>query len=295
MTAEPVAWLNGRFLPLSQASLSVLDAGVTTGATVTERLRTFRHEPFLLDEHLSRLVASAEAAYIPLAFSAAAIEDVVREVVRQNAASVPSEDDLTISLFATAGTVAGPTLCTYATPLPARLYAAGYEAGVRLVTPATHAVPADTLSPQIKTRNRLHWHVAEAQADRFDPGARALLLDRDGFVTETATGNMFLVPRDGKGVVTPRRSRTLHGLSQWYVFGLLPRFDETDLHLADVLAAAEVFVTSSVYCLLPVVAINRTPIGDGRPGPVYRKLLAAWSEAVGVDIAGQMQQMASRP
>jgi hypothetical protein len=55
MQDAPIAWLNGRFLPLRDASLSVLDAGVTTGASVTERLRTFRNRPFLLDEHLARL------------------------------------------------------------------------------------------------------------------------------------------------------------------------------------------------------------------------------------------------
>ncbi|MGC1276242.1 MAG: aminotransferase class IV, partial [Planctomycetaceae bacterium] len=228
----------------------------------------------------------------PLSMPATAIDGVVRDVVRRSAESMPAEDDLAISVFATAGSHAGPSLCIHATPIPARLYAVGYELGIRLVTPATHSVPADTLSPQIKTRSRLHWHVAEAQAERFDPGARALLLDRDGFVTETATGNLFIASHDGQRIVTPLRSRTLHGISQSYVTRLMPQVEEADLHLEDVLAADEVFVTSSVYCLLPVVTINRTPIGDGRPGTVYRKLLDAWSNAVGVDIAGQMSRMA---
>ncbi|HEX6985087.1 MAG TPA: aminotransferase class IV, partial [Planctomycetaceae bacterium] len=174
MPAQHVAWIDGRYVPLAEAALSVFDAGVTTGATVTERLRTFRHEPFLLDEHVSRLADSAAAAFVPLRAPPGEIAALIREVVRRNAALLPAEDDLAVAAFATPGTEAGPTLCVHATPIPARLYAEAYEDGIRLVTPPTRAMPAETLSPQIKTRSRLHWHVADAQAERTEPGAKAL-------------------------------------------------------------------------------------------------------------------------
>lgn len=292
IAAEHVAWLNGEYVPLSRASLSIFDAGVLSGAFVSERLRTFRHEPFLLDEHVARLVASAEAAFIPLAQSSTEIAGLIREVVRRNASLVPPEDDLAVSVFATPGTDLKGTLCVYATAIPAQQYAAAYD-GIALVTPATRAMPAATLAPRIKTRNRLHWHIADAQAAQIEPGAAALLVDQGGFVTETATGNLFIVSGGGRRIVTPRRTKTLCGISQVFVSGLLSGVEEADLTVEEVAAADEAFVTSSVYCVLPVVRLNRVAVGTGGPGPVYRSVLRDWSERVGVDIVEQMRRMAA--
>lgn len=293
MAPPHVAWINGRYVPLAEAALSVFDAGVTTGATVTERLRTFRHEPFLLDDHVTRLAASAEAAHVRLPLPPAEIAALTREVVRRNAALVPANDDLAVSAFATAGTAAGPTLCVHATPIAAGDYAAAYGEGLKLATPVVRAIAAESLPPQIKTRSRLHWHIADAQADALDAGAKALLVDIDGHVTETATGNLFVVTGGGRRIATPRRRSTLGGISREFAAGLLASpVEEADLTPEDVAAADESFVTSSVYCVLPVTRLNRTPVGAG-PGPVYRNLLRDWSERVGVDIAGQMARMAS--
>jgi branched-subunit amino acid aminotransferase/4-amino-4-deoxychorismate lyase len=292
MAAEHIAWLNGSLVPLSQASLSIFDAGVLSGAIVSERLRTFRHEPFLLDDHIARLAASAEAAFVPLSLSAARIADLIREIVQRNAELVPPEYDLSVSVFATPGVDRAGTLCVYATAIPAHQYVASYEGGISLAIPATHAMPAGTLSPQIKTRSRLHWHIADAQAERLE--GTALLLHTDGTAAETATGNLFVYRNEE--LLTPKRAGTLHGISQSYVMrlagwlGLTCR--EAELLPDDVIAAREAFVTSSVYCMLPVVRLNRSQIGDGRPGPVYGSLLRVWSEAVEVDIAGQMSLMA---
>jgi branched-subunit amino acid aminotransferase/4-amino-4-deoxychorismate lyase len=293
MPADSLAWLNGRFLPLQEASLSIFDAGVTTGASVAERLRTFRHEPFLLDEHLARLGDSANAAYVRLREPTGTIRSIVLEVVQRNATSVSVEQDLVVSIFATAGVADSPTLCVTASPIPAADYADSYETGVTLTVPPTMAMPADVISPQIKTRNRLHWHIADRQADELDRGARALLVDQDGFVTETASGNLFIVR--GRKLLTPRRKGTLHGISQAYVMTLASdqNLETTEANFAtnDVLHADEAFLTSSVYCMLPAVRLNRCGIGDGRPGATYRRLLAAWSDRVGVDIAAQMMRM----
>lgn len=290
MAAEHVAWLNGRYVPLAQASLSIFDAGVTSGASVTERLRTFRHEPFLLDEHVARLAASAEAAFVPLRLPPDEVAALTREVVARNATMIAAEDDLAVSVFATAGTDREPTLCIHAAPIPAIQYADGYDRGLALVTPLTRALPADSLSPHIKTRNRLHWHIADAQAGRVEAGAKALLLDADGFVTENATGNLFVVTPDGRRILTPRRSTTLDGISRAFAVTLLPRaVEEADLRADEVAAASEAFVTSSVYCVQPVTRLNGVRM---EVGPVYRKLLRDWSDRVGVDIAAQMRRMA---
>lgn len=295
MTADNVAWINGEFVPLGRASLSVLDAGITTGASVTERLRTFRHQPFLLGEHLERLAKSAEAAFVPLPGPVELIGDLVHQVVDRNSNLVGAEDDLAVSVFATAGTSGEPTLCIHATRIAAHDYAPYFDNGLSLVVPPRRAIPDDALSPQIKTRNRLHWHIADRLAAQVAAGSKALLIDQEGFVTETAAGNVFVV-RDGR-LVIPRRSRTLHGISQAYVVGLAAtlglKCDEADLRVEALATADEVFTSSSVYCLLSVVRLNQSNIADGRPGPIFRRLLGAWSETVGVDIVEQMQRMAS--
>jgi len=292
MRDELNVWLNGAWLPLRDASLSILDAGVTTGASVTERLRTFRHQPFLLDEHLDRLQASAEAAFVHLREPIESIRSLVAEIVERNAALLNGDDDLSVSVFATNGIAGEPTLCIHAPPIPAGDYATFYETGLSLATPSTVAISPATLSPHIKTRNRLHWHIADHQAEELDPGAKALLVDRDGFVTETSTGNLFIA--HGDQLLTPRRIRTLRGISQQFVMKIAVEqgfvVSLTNLRIEDVATADEAFLTSSVYCMLPVVRLNRCGIGDGRPGVTYRRLLAAWSEQVGVDIAAQMSK-----
>ncbi|MBA3315183.1 MAG: aminotransferase class IV [Planctomycetaceae bacterium] len=294
MHAESIAWLNGRFLPLKDASLSVFDAGVTSGASVTERLRTFRHQPFLLDEHLDRLCAAANAAFVPLREPTEGMRSIIHHVVEGNAANLPTEHDLAISVFATDGVAGEPSLCVHAAPISAPQYANSYELGIALTTPNLLAMPGDVLSPQIKTRSRLHWHIADRQADRIETGSKALLVDRENYITETSTGNVFIVR--GRQLMTPRRTRTLHGISQAYMMRLAADLTlsvaEADLRVDDVLSSDEAFVTSSIYCVLPVVRLNQGRIADGKPGGVFREVLAAWSERVGVDIAGQMWRMA---
>ena len=289
MRSPHLIWLNGDFLPADAARLSIDDAAITSGVTVTERLRTFRHEPFLLQPHLDRLFESAKAAYIEPSLSNSKLGELVRDVIGRNAKLVPANDDLTVSIWISAGIAGRTTLCVSAIPIPA----ARYVAGLRLAVPPTRALDLETLSPAIKTRNRLHWHIADRQADAMEPGARALLLDREGFVTETAIANIFAV-RSGR-VRTPRRTRTLAGISQRYVFELAGRLDmdiaEADLTIEDLLAAEEVFCSGSVSCLQPVVRINQRAIGAGAPGLLYQRLLMSWSEAVGVEIAEQMRRM----
>jgi branched-chain amino acid aminotransferase len=120
--------------------------------------------------------------------------------------------------------------------------------------------------------------------------ASALLLDLAGHVTETNSGNFLMVER---GVlVSPPTDYTLPGISRATVIELAAElgipFAARDVPLSAALAADEAFLSSSSYCLMPVTKINDTVLGDGRPGPVFRQLLAAWSRRVGVDIERQI-------
>lgn len=300
---EPLAYLNGRLLPISQTNLSVFDLGIVMGASITEMARTFHHDAFRLKEHVDRLFRSIRHAGFDVDLTPGAVVDLGKELIEHNARLVPPHHDLGVSLFITAGTSLlymgyggmsthrKPTVCVHTFPLPFELWADKYANGQHVVTPSIRHLPPECLDPKIKARSRMHWYLADEQARLVDPKAIALLLDRQDNITETSTANFFIV-QPGK-LITPTGRNTLHGISQMVVAELAEQFDlhyeQRDIQTYDVVNAEEAFTTSTPYCILPVTQINGRPIGTGRPGPVYDLLLKGWSQIVNLDIAGQMQ------
>jgi branched-subunit amino acid aminotransferase/4-amino-4-deoxychorismate lyase len=300
---EPIARINDRLVPISQAAVSLFDLGLVQGAAVTEMIRTFAHRPFRLDAHLDRLLRSVRAVGFPVDPSVAELRAKTLEVVEHNARLIPAGHDLGIVLFVTAGlnlTYVGaagagsartPTLCIHTFPLPFELWAEKYDAGQHLVVPSVRHVPPDCIDPQIKMRSRMHWYLADRQARLVDPHASALLLDHEGRITETSAANFLLV--EGGAVHVPGGSGTLGGLSLQVVSELCGRlgipFVPRTLRPYDVANADEACTSSTPYCLLPVTRFDGRPIGDGRPGPVFRRLIAAWNDLAGLDIIAQMR------
>src|SRR5262245_56670071 len=145
-------------------------------------------------------------------------------------------------------------------------------------------------------RGRMHYYLAGKEAQRGDPDASALLLDLAGNITETSGANFLIVERGT--IVSPTLVNTLPGISRATVIELAGKlgipFVERDIQVHSVVNADEAFTASTPYCLLPVTKINGVVIGDGRPGPVWRRLLAAWSEMVGLNIERQIRDVAAR-
>jgi branched-subunit amino acid aminotransferase/4-amino-4-deoxychorismate lyase len=143
----------------------------------------------------------------------------------------------------------------------------------------------------------MHFYLADRQAAQKRPGARAILLDQDGFVAEASTANV-LVYRSGEGLVSPPREHILAGVSLGVVQELAERigmpFGMRPLSVAELTSADEVLLTSTSVCLLPIVECDGRAIGRGMPGPQYRQLLAAWCGLVGLDIADQARRLARR-
>lgn len=304
---ESIAYVGGRFVPVSQAALHVFDLGVVSGASATEMVRTFAHRPFRLEDHLERLMESARGLYIVPPLSRDELSDVTRRVVEHNAPLVPASHDLGITIFITAGRNAiylsaedrrranPPTVCVHTFPLPFELWADKLEFGQHLVTPDVRQIPAESIDPRIKCRSRVHWRIADHQARSIASDATAVLLDRDGFLTETATANLFVV--QGGRIMTPPATKTLEGISQKMVRELAEElgipYEVRDLRPDDLAAADEAFTSSTPSCLLPCTRFQQRAIGDGRPGPVFRRLLEAWSRAVGVEIVRQTREARS--
>jgi branched-chain amino acid aminotransferase len=329
----PLAYLNGEFLLLTELRLPVWDYAVVQGATVTDMVRTFAGEPFRLEQHLERFAASRRALGIELPESDSRLAALVRELIARTYPLLPEGSDCGMLLFATPGPYrpyaasialggdppmpadalpppgdgpaplaappidARPTLCIHPFPLAFAKHHYWYMNGAAAAVPQVRQVPAASLPPSIKYRSRLHWYLAEREARQIDPGAVALLLDEYGCLTETASGNLFIV-RDGQ-LLTPRVETTLPGISQAYVSELIRAAGMTvvraDLTPEYVLEAEEAFLTSTTYCIAPLTWLDGVPIANGRPGPMFRNLIARWSEAVGVDILAQAERFSELP
>ena len=290
---EPLAFLNGQLLPQSQASLSFSDAGFVFGATVTDFCRTFRQKPYLLDQHLLRLRLDAAHIGITLVPSQNALFETASKLVAHNAAMLRPEQELALVSFATPGPIgyyAGqqgsgpPTFGMHTFPLPFARYARFFREGAHLVTPS---ILQPSQGTGIKHRSRLHWWLASQEVSSFDSDAIALLRNEQGNVTETALANLLIV-KDGQ-VLTPLASTVLGGISLDRVRGLCRQvnipFTFQPLSLDDCLSASEAMICGTAFCLAGVSRINDHRIPW--PGPVFKRLLDAWSEDVGLDISSQ--------
>lgn len=306
--AEPLVYLNGNLVPASQAHLAIFDAGIVLGATVTEMTRTFRQRPWRLRDHLDRLFRSLRYTRMDIGMSKEQLAKISEELVANNAKLIDKEDELGLIHFVTAGeypTYAGsagraarttPTVCAHTFPMPFELWAKRMQTGAHVVTPSIRHVPPQCYDPKMKYRSRMHYYLADQEARLVDPEAVALLLDLQGNVTETSGAN-FLIVEKGT-IVSPTTVNTLPGISRAMVIELAAKlgipFIERDLQVYNVMNAEEALLTSTPYCVMPVTRINGAAIGDGKPGPMCRRLLKAWSTEAGLDIEGQIHEGARR-
>ena len=304
--AEPLAYLNGDYVPFPECRLHVSDMGIIQAATVTDMVRTFGGRPFQLDAHLSRFGRSLHAVGFELSESAADLASIIDRLVKDNFTLIPDGHDLGIVLFATAGPndvylgtprQPGPVVCTiciHTMPLSFERWAGHYETGARLAVPTGRHIAPDIIDPHIKYRSRLHWFQADRAAKTIDPLATALLLDDHGFVTETNGAN-FLIARDGE-LLVPGKRTTLDGVSRGFTTRIADELQISwrfvDVTPENVLAADEAFLVSTPFGIAPVTVLNNQPIGDGRPGPLFARLVSEWSERVGLDIIGQARHAA---
>ena len=302
---EPLAYLNGRRLPAEQLSIPVWDTGFVQGVTVAEQLRTFAGRQFRWEHHRQRLANSLRVIGLDSGIDFDELQRQASELVTHNHCLLAPGDDLGLSVFITPGPYAafappgatGPTIGMHTYPVAFPSFAAKYERGERLATTPVEQVPNTCWPAGLKCRSRMHYYLADRQAKTVDTAARALMLDRDGFVTEASTANLVLYRAD-TGFISPPRDKILPGVSVATLEELAGQmqvpFVFRDVRVDDVLRADEAFLSSTSPCLLPVVALNHSPLGMGQPGPMFHRAIAAWSRLVGCEIIQQAQQFARR-
>jgi branched-chain amino acid aminotransferase len=297
--SKHLVYLNGELVPRDEAKISVFDAAVMLGDTVTESTRTFAHRPFKLDQHIARLYKSLKVARINPGMTPDEMTALSLRVLEANLHLLGPDDDVWLVHNISRGmSVAGAdptvqrtpaTVIIFTQPMVLTDWARFYVEGCHAVTPMSRAMPPQSLDARIKNRSRMAYTLAEIEVKLVDPQAQGILLDMHGNVAENKGANFFIVA-DG-ALKTPPTSNALAGISRSTVLELAVRLGiparETDIQPYDVYTADEAFFTSTPYCIMPATRFNGLPVGDGQVGPVTQRLLAAWSKLVGVDIVTQ--------
>ncbi|KEA64567.1 D-alanine aminotransferase [Marinobacterium lacunae] len=270
--AEGIVYLNGEFVPASEAKVSVFDRGFLFGDSVYEVIPFYRGVGFRLEQHLKRLRHSLSALRIPLEKE---WQGVLDELVRRNGGG-----NVSVYLQITRGNAGRrtPVYDEHMTPTvfaccsPIRdIYAAGADniAGIRVI------VTTD-----------LRWHRCDIKANGLLPnilvlqqareaGADEALMIRDGVLTEGGSSNLFMV---SNGVIyTPRlSSEILGGTTRELVLELAREagipLQEADLSYEQLLGADEVWISSSTRAVLPVLEVDGQQIGEGGKGPLWLRM-----------------------
>ena len=298
---ERNVYLSGTLVPESQAKISIFDSAVMLGDCVTESTRTFAHKPFKLEAHIARLYRSLKVARIDPGLSPEEMLTITLELLQTNLQTIQSGDDFWIVHNISRGlAVAGPdptvaqssaTVMIHNSMMDLTGWAKFYSQGCHAVTPMSRAIPSQSLDARIKNRSRMHYTLAEVEVKLVDEKAQSVLLDIHGNVSENKGGNVFVV---SEGVLkTPSTGNCLAGVSRATVLELARTLnvacEETSLQPYDLYTADELFFTSTPYCVMPATKFNGLPVGNGEVGAVTTKILAAWSELVGVDIQQQAE------
>ena len=302
---ETLAYWNGQLVPTASLAVPVFDAGFIQGLTVAEQLRTFGGRVFRLDDHLKRLMRSLEIVGVDPGLSRSQFADVVHDMVDRNHGLLDDGDDMGVALWVTPGpykkfesiTRPGPNVCCHTHPLDFHSWVDQYETGVRLVTSNFRQVSTENWPAELKCRSRMHYYLADKEAREIDPGARALLLDLEGFVCEASTANILAFNKN-EGLVAPLREKILPGISMSVLKELAGKleipFVNRNITPGEFAEADEILLCSTSPCVLPVLTLDGESVGLGTPGATYRKLLDAWSELVGIQIVEQATKFSAR-
>jgi branched-chain amino acid aminotransferase len=281
-----IAFLNGRFLPLNEASVPVSDSGFLYGYGCYETLRGYQGHFFRFDDHLNRLSQTADKLRLPVDMQA--LRKVVPETLRRNDFE-NSRVRITITggegnLNSASQTLQNPTVLVTVTNYEPNSFEK-YKKGFQVIF-ARSTRNSGSLLPGLKTTCFLESLLARRQA--LSTGADdALLLNENGLLTEASSSNVFIF---SEGILkTPRLGiGLLPGVTRRILLDLAKQNDisavEADILPEELMNTGEVFLTNSMLEIMPVTGLEGKAVGSAKPGPVTRKLMAAYKELVAQEI-----------
>ncbi|MCJ7543346.1 MAG: aminotransferase class IV [Phycisphaerae bacterium] len=269
--------LDGRLVPASQATVGVGDAGLVHGASVFTTMRVHRGQVFRLDRHLARLLETAEHFALRTDATPDSLTAATAELLRANGLA---EGRARITLTPGPADGAGPctTLIT-ADPLPPQPQE-WYQRGINVVVSSYKQGRDDALAGY---KTGCYLPRLLARRDAAAKGAEeALWFTSDNLLAEGCFCNVFLVV-GGRVLTPPLDTPVLPGIVRGAVLELcaaggIECDDTRPLTVRDLLAAEELFLTSAVSGIRPVVRVERHSVGEDRPGAVTRRLMEAYAE-----------------
>ncbi len=274
--------VGGQLLPREEAKVSVFDSSVQGGDAVWEGLRVYNGRIFLLDAHLDRLFDSAKAMAFAQVPTRAEIKQAIFDTLRANA----MRDNVHIRLTLTRGkkitSGMSPKLNQYG---PCLIVLAEWKPpvydqnGIRLITSAIRRNSPQCIDSKIHHNNLINNILAKIEANVAGVDD-AVMLDLNGFVSETNATNLFLVRRGL--LLTPHADSCLPGITRSYVMQLarannIP-LQERNISISEVYSADEMFTTGTMGELSPVLEVDGRTIGNGAIGPLTQRLQALFSE-----------------
>lgn len=278
-------YINGRFFSKADAVVSVYDHGLLYGDGVFEGIRAYRGRVFRLREHIDRLYESAKAIMLKIPISKQKLIKDVNRAVWQNGLK-----DAYIRLVVTRGmgqlglnpfNCGKPQIIIIVDKIV--LYPkAFYEKGLAVITVPTQRNLPEAVNPRIKSLNYLNNIMGKIEA--INAGVHeAIMLNVSGYVAECTGDNIFIVKR---GVLTtpPLSMGVLEGITRDEILKLARQSGiealETVFTRHDIFTADECFLTGTAAEIIPVVKVDGRVIGSGKPGPITRRLMAAFHELV---------------
>lgn len=279
MAVYPIVLTQKNFAHKDKLSYPFEERGLQFGDGVYEVIRIYQGRTHLLKEHIERLFRSAEAIKISLNFTVNELIELLERLIKENNMTTDGK----IYLQVTRGSArrdhvfpdesVEPNFYAYIEKFPRNL--TNLKNGVSVIT--QEDIRWDLC--YIKSLNLLPNVLAKQAAK--ERGCFEAILHKDGIVTEASSANVFLV-KDGNIFTYPATNRILRGCVRMKVFELAEKLNipiiEQAFSLEDIPLADEMFLTSTTAEVMPIVSVDGKVIGDGKPGPITRKLQAGYED-----------------
>ena len=280
MSSENLIYIDGQYYPKSEAKISVYDHGFLYGDGIFEGIRVYNNHVFKLEEHLNRLYDSAKSIALSIPLSKAEFKEAILETLQKN-----SYKDAYLRVVVTRGygdLGLNPTKCTKASVVIIADYIAPLYEGIsaKAIVAATRRNNPDSLDPQIKSLNYLNNILAKMEANRAGVD-EAIMLNQQGMVCEGTSDNLFVV-KNGVLITPPLSDGALGGITRGAVLELAAQLripvEERSITVHEIMTSDEAFFTGTAAEIGALVEVNGQKIGDGKPGPVWKVLTAAFKD-----------------
>ncbi len=280
---QSIIYLDGQFLPDSEAKVSVFDHGLLYGDGIFEGIRFYNGRVFRLEEHLNRLWDSARSICLEIPMSKKEMTEALLETIRRN-----EMQDGYIRQIVTRGVGnlgLNPLQCKKPSVIvivaKIALYPEEvYRHGLTVITCATRRMNAAALNPAVKSLNYLNNVMARIEAN-LAGADEALMLNDAGNVAECTADNVFIIKK-GQIFTPPITDGALRGITRSVAFDAAIELGyptkEADITRHDVFTADECFLTGTAAEVIPVIKADGRSIGTGKPGPITARIIARFRE-----------------